>query len=83
MLGIWLGFNYGGADRIIATVNPVNDGSTPILMEEYHKQYLRTSDHVKALQIALKNFRKKELADVSFKYPYYWSPFIAIGIAPQ
>ncbi|MDQ3919551.1 MAG: CHAT domain-containing protein, partial [Acidobacteriota bacterium] len=67
-----------GARSVLASLWPVADKSTPLLMEKFYQLRAATpsitkAEAVRAAQLSL-------LRDnPSFSHPYYWAPFILIG----
>ncbi len=62
-----------GADNVVSSLWDVSDGSTAILMEEFHQQLQRGADPSNALRSAELRVRK------DFPEPHSWAPFIVTG----
>ncbi|MDH5407094.1 MAG: CHAT domain-containing protein [Gammaproteobacteria bacterium] len=65
-----------GARSALATLWPINDRATSILMTSFYNE-LQNNNTSKAN--ALRNAQLNMLADVRHRHPGYWSPFILIG----
>lgn len=76
------GFMAAGANRVIASLWPVADDSTSILMQEFFRQILseykagRPIDYSTALRDAKRHIRQDE----RWASPFYWAPFVLIGL---
>lgn len=67
-----------GARSVLASLWPVADKSTPILMEKFYQTRANAPGTFKAE--ALRTAQLSLLRDnPSFSHPYYWAPFILIG----
>lgn len=72
-----------GAQAVLATLWPVADASTALLMKEFYR--LRNDVGLskgEALRQVQHNLLKKELRDTlktSYPHPYYWAPYFLIG----
>jgi CHAT domain-containing protein len=62
-----------GADTVVSSLWHVSDGSTAILMREFHRQLQRGADPSDALRTAELRVREK------FPEPHFWAPFIVTG----
>ena len=65
-----------GARSTLATLWPVNDESTAILMGQFYKQLSNTK------QNKAEALRKSQLAllkDPNYEHPLYWAPYILVG----
>lgn len=60
---------------IVASLWQVDDRSTKILMEEFHKSAIKEKNYTKALQEAQIHL----LENTNYKNPFFWSPFVLIG----
>ena len=71
-----------GAKTVLATLWPVHDSSTSMLMQEFYRIRENGSSKAKALQKAQLAMLKGDLISEEghdFTHPYFWSPFILIG----
>jgi CHAT domain-containing protein/tetratricopeptide (TPR) repeat protein len=67
-----------GAKSVLASLWPVADKSTPLLMEKFYQVRSAKAGTLKAE--ALRAAQLSLLRDnPSFAHPYYWAPFILIG----
>jgi CHAT domain-containing protein len=70
-----------GAKAIIATLWPVADESTRLLMQQFYR--LHETEHgiskAEALQRAQLALLEGQGDRSSFAHPYFWAPFILIG----
>jgi CHAT domain-containing protein len=71
-----------GAKTVLATLWPIEDNSTSMLMREFYR--LREGGMTKAealrqAQLALLNGEFKSPIGHDFTHPYFWAPFILIG----
>lgn len=84
LLNLGWAFAAAGVPTVVGTQWKVNDPSTALLMEFFHK-HLRTQkaggarsmDFAKALQNAQGDLRK---LNTEYRHPYYWAPFVVIGL---
>ncbi len=77
LIGLAWVFAVANVPRVIASQWKVNSVATTELMIEFHRQ-LKSSGNssiAKSLQIAMRN----QLPKASFRHPFYWAGFIAIG----
>ena len=74
-VGITRAFLGAGSHAVMASLWPVNDASTRLLMMSFYRRLLRASD-VQALADAQREFRS---ANPRYRHPYYWAPFIVVG----
>jgi CHAT domain-containing protein/tetratricopeptide (TPR) repeat protein len=67
-----------GAKSVLASLWPVADKSTPLLMEKFYQ--LRTDKPGTPKAEALRQAQLSLIRDnPAFAHPYYWAPFILIG----
>lgn len=78
LVGLTRGFLYAGADRVVASLWPVQDLATARLMEELYTQLLRRDrspgEALRRAQEALLDDRHGAL-----DHPYYWAGFVLQG----
>lgn len=65
-------FLHAGAERVVATLWPVDDWVTAALMEEFYQAMARGVDPVRALAEAQRVIR----AEASTAHPYFWAGFV-------
>ncbi|NER23356.1 MAG: CHAT domain-containing protein [Symploca sp. SIO1C2] len=72
-----------GVSSALASLWPINDASTPLLVKEFYTNLSRPGvSKAQALQAAQRKLiEAKEEKDIQDKYahPHYWAPFILIG----
>lgn len=68
-------FSIAGAPTILASLWPVYDESTAILMNEFYTQLASGKTKSEAIQAA----QVKLLSTSRYSHPFYWAPFIMIG----
>jgi CHAT domain-containing protein len=66
-----------GARSVLASLWPVADKSTPLLMEKFYQ--IRAENPSTSKAEALRAAQLSLLRDASFSHPFYWAPFILIG----
>ncbi len=79
IVGLSRALMYAGAENIVVSLWPVADESTSLLMIEFYKQHLYHSSN----NIFADDLRKAKLSLVNsekFNNPYYWAPFILVGL---
>jgi CHAT domain-containing protein len=76
LVSITRGFLHAGARRVLATLWPVDDRATTLLMREFYRALL-----VDGLTPALALVRAKRAlsADRQFHAPFYWAGFVLHG----
>jgi tetratricopeptide (TPR) repeat protein len=67
-------FIWAGAGVVVASLWPVEDNSTAILMNEFYKN-LKTESASESLRRAQCKLRESP----RYNHPFYWAPFILIG----
>jgi len=65
-------FLHAGAERVVATLWPVDDWVTAALMEEFYRAMARGADPVRALAGAQRVIQ----AEASTAHPYFWAGFV-------
>jgi len=75
-VGLTRSFLAAGAKRVVASLWPVADASTSLLMQSFYEELLdRGHDPDDALARAREElWKKRETA-----HPYYWAPFVLMG----
>ena len=74
LIGLTRAFIYAGTPSLVASLWPVNDRSTTILMKNFYREF-GSSDKPKALQKAQLELKETP----GFAHPYYWSCFGMVG----
>jgi CHAT domain-containing protein len=72
--GLRRALGVAGAQTVVMSLWKVNDETTRELMVDYYRRLLAGQGRVAALDEAMKALRGKQ------PHPYYWAPFIAIGV---
>lgn len=72
--GLRRALGVAGAQTIVMSLWKVNDEVTRELMEDYYRRLLSGQGRAAALDAAMRALRDKQ------PHPYYWAPFIAIGL---
>jgi CHAT domain-containing protein len=65
-----------GVNSVVATLWPVEDASTPALMEQFYRSRSEGAADAQALSMAQKQML---LSGGQFAHPYHWAPFIVLG----
>lgn len=74
--GLTSAFLLAGANTVVVSLWKVADESTSIFMIEFYNQLIAGRDKA----FALKQAKLKLLADPNYRHPYYWAPFIQVGM---
>ncbi len=77
VVGLSRAFLASGTPGIVASLWPVSDESTAILMGEFYERMLRKK---RPASRALNEARLVMLDDSRYAHPFYWSPFVVIGL---
>jgi CHAT domain-containing protein/tetratricopeptide (TPR) repeat protein len=72
--GLRRALGVAGAQTVVMSLWKVNDETTRELMVDYYRRLLAGQGRVAALDEAMRALRVKQ------PHPYYWAPFIAIGL---
>ncbi len=72
--GLRRALGVAGAQTVVMSLWKVNDETTHELMVDYYRRLLSGQGRVSALDGAMRALRDKQ------PHPYYWAPFIAIGL---
>lgn len=76
LVGLSRGFIYAGTPSLLASLWPVEDRSTALLMEHFYRNWrARKMSKAAALQKAQQAVR----AMPAYAHPFFWAPFILIG----
>lgn len=74
-IGLARAFLHAGAARVVASLWPVRDRATALLMERFYQNYAVRADAGSALAAA----QRALLAVPATAHPYYWAGFTLIG----
>lgn len=78
LVGLARGFMYAGAERVVASLWPIQDSRTADLMEDFYQGLLQEGrnpgDALRRAQLAMIS-----RTDGSFSFPYYWAGFVFQG----
>lgn len=69
------GFFAAGAQRVVASLWPVDDDATAELMSRFFARYAETGDAAQALRDAKRAVR----AEAKWADPFFWAPFVLSG----
>jgi len=78
MIGLTRAFFYAGARSIIASLWMVSDQSTSELMEDFYLNLVDGRKPGEALRLAKIKLLNSD--DQIYKHPFFWAPFIFVGI---
>jgi CHAT domain-containing protein len=78
LIGLTWAFLGAGALNVVANQWKVEDGKTPELMKEFHRQ-LQDKKQNNPIPVALQKSVKTLLDDPDYYHPYYWAGFVSIG----
>jgi CHAT domain-containing protein/predicted negative regulator of RcsB-dependent stress response len=77
MVGFTRAFLYAGAERVAVSLWPVNDGSTPEIMEGFYRGMRGGMGVAEALRAAKVGMVRSGVA--GYRHPYYWAGFVVVG----
>lgn len=72
--GLRRAFMVAGAETVVMSLWKVNDDTTRELMESYYRNLVEGQGRAMALHEAMRELRTAQ------PHPYYWAPFIAVGL---
>lgn len=78
IVGLSRALQYAGANNIIVSLWQVADASTSKMMIEFYKYNLNNIHH--GYNTALRQAKLSLLDSEEYNRPYYWAPFILVGI---
>lgn len=78
IVGLSRALQYAGANNIIVSLWQVADESTSQMMIEFYKYNLNNDHH--GYNAALRQAKLMLLDSVQYNSPYYWAPFILVGM---
>lgn len=79
IIGLSRSLMYAGAKNLIVSLWQVADASTAELMIEFYRQYLHHSGNM-VFSDDLRKAKLSLLQSEAYSEPYYWAPFILIGL---
>lgn len=79
IVGLSRALLYAGADNLIVSLWQVADQSTSQLMIDFYTQHL-FAEEKSNFSSALRASKLKMLQSDNYQNPYYWAPFILVGI---
>ncbi|MBV9488121.1 MAG: CHAT domain-containing protein, partial [Verrucomicrobia bacterium] len=75
-----------GAKAVVATLWPVADESTRLLMQEFYRLHaaepgISKAESLQRAQLALLGAERRQdgQASARFAHPFFWAPFVLIG----
>ena len=77
LLGLSRSFLHAGAEHLIVSLWPVQDGATAQLMVELYSKILAPDS--KSLATQLRAAKLQLMGQERWAHPFYWSPFVLIG----
>ncbi|WP_436517248.1 CHAT domain-containing protein [Ekhidna sp. To15] len=78
IVGLSRALQYAGANNIIVSLWQVADASTAQMMIEFYKYNLNNEHH--GYNTALRQAKLSLLSSEQYARPYYWAPFILVGM---
>lgn len=78
IVGLSRALQYAGANNIIVSLWQVADASTAQMMIEFYKYNLNNEHH--GYNAALRQAKLSLLNSEEYARPYYWAPFILVGM---
>lgn len=78
IVGLSRALQYAGANNIIVSLWQVADASTAQMMIEFYKYNLNNEHH--GYNTALRQAKLSLLSTEEYARPYYWAPFILVGM---
>ena len=87
-LGLIEAFLHANARSVLASLSPISDRATALLMGRFYQELTARQPKVEALAIAQRAMLRGEVnqpstpkvpASQSFTHPRYWAPFILVG----
>ena len=78
IVGLSRALQYAGANNIIVSLWQVSDASTSQMMIEFYTYNLNNDQH--GYNVALRKAKLSLLASEEYSRPYYWAPFILVGM---
>jgi len=78
-VGLTRAFLHAGAEHVVATLWPVEDQATAVLMERFYQEFAAGADPVRALAAA----QRALLTTPATAHPFYWAGFVTVGSAER
>ncbi|HEX2911965.1 MAG TPA: CHAT domain-containing tetratricopeptide repeat protein [Chloroflexia bacterium] len=75
LLGLARGFFTAGTSSLVASLWPVSDDVTALLMQKFYTSLAGGAKRSEALRAAMLEVKAQE----RFSHPHYWAPFVLIG----
>ena len=79
IIGLTRALLYAGSKNIMVSLWPVSDQSTSNLMVDFYKKML-DGRSTQSYSIWLREAKLKMIKETMYSNPFFWSPFILIGI---
>jgi CHAT domain-containing protein/Tfp pilus assembly protein PilF len=76
LMGLTHGFFYAGAERVMASLWPVEDRATAELMSRFYRAMFKDGLPAAA---ALRSAQRSIRSDPRWQDPFYWAPFVLQG----
>ncbi|HEV8151176.1 MAG TPA: CHAT domain-containing protein, partial [Gemmatimonadales bacterium] len=76
-VGLTRAFLSAGARHVVATLWPVEDRATAVLMERFYRAFGTGSDPAAALARAQRDLLRAPTS----AHPFYWAGFVTVGSA--
>jgi len=74
--GLRRAFQEAGASAVLSTLWSVDDAGTQAFMDRFYTLYAGGTPP----QEALRSVQREFLADPQWRHPYYWAPFVMVGM---
>ncbi len=74
--GLVLALRTAGANRMLASLWPVDDAATVELMKAFYAPIVKAGTSYGS---ALTEAKRKLVATAKWKHPFYWAPFVLVG----
>jgi CHAT domain-containing protein len=68
-------FLASGSHAVVASLWPVSDESTAMLMDVFYENLLRGEGAAESLAMA----RRALMAEPAYAHPYFWAAFVLVG----
>jgi CHAT domain-containing protein/tetratricopeptide (TPR) repeat protein len=80
LIGLTRALLYAGSRNIIVSLWKVADISTSQLMVDYYSNLLKKENEVHRFSDAMREAKLNMISEERFAHPFFWSPFILVGI---
>jgi CHAT domain-containing protein len=74
-VGLTRAFLHAGAGAVVATLWPVEDEATAVLMERFYRELAAGVEPARALALA----QRALLTERATAHPFYWAGFVSVG----